>query len=962
MKKNLLSVAVKGALGLTAAAIMVPAMPTFAQEDASLVEEVVVTGSRLRTSQTQTAVSPVTEISAEDFKINGATTVEDLVNQYPQLDMNFDNVSNNPSTGYATASLRGLTSARTLSLVNGRRLPTGYFESTDLSIVPAAALKRVDVLSGGASAVYGADAVAGVVNFVLDDEFEGTSVNVGWQGFQHKNDNKYMQNLLDEAGFDYPTGSGIGGESYNLDVMFGSDFAEGRGHFVGWTTYRKNEALMQGERDYSSCALGHNATGEFCGGSGTADPSNFSLGPSSSWTEAEALAWAQNPDNVWYNADGNGGFTEGTNLYNYAPINYYQRPDERYTIGGMAKFEVNEHFTPYAEVMYVQRESSVQIAESGTFGLGLEFSCDDPIIGTLCDDTGITAAGHDDVTVSLWKRNVEGGPRFTERETTTYRVTLGSKGVINDSWDYDASFTYGESSADSLGRNDFLFSRIEDAVRGCPAGSFEGCLPYDIWNDNITPEAAAAMGDISTQSVKTSNTTLNAFVTGDLGVGLPSAGGENIGVVAGLEFREDTFKRVSDENSLAGNFAGSGGADTNLDESIDVSEVFFEASVPFIVDAGVLNSFGAELGYRYSDYSTSGGVSTYKVGLKAQFAENYLVRGGWNRAIRAPGLNALYEPATMALWSGSDPCAGANPEFTQAQCALTGVPEALYGSVPESPAGQYNQFTGGNDELVPEEANTYTLGLAATPVDSLELAIDYFNIEVEDAISTIGASTKLTACAENGIFCGDIQRLSNGSLWQGQTVDNAGLVFNQIGNNGILKREGFDLSGSYIFNLGDGNLRTSINSTYMLKHYNEPIPGDSASAYDCAGQVNVACPMATPKWRHTVNARYSADNWSLGMRWRLIGASDFVHQLTGEPLGRSTDPYLSSGGRGVEAYSYLDLSAAIEFGPGTLTMGVNNVLDKEPPLVGVNLTHNGNALQGYDQSGRYMFTSFTANF
>ncbi|WP_226663144.1 TonB-dependent receptor domain-containing protein [Microbulbifer aggregans] len=955
MKKNLLSTAI-------AAAIIVPALPAFAQEDAATVEEVVVTGSRLRTSQTQTAVSPVTEIDAEDFTLNGATTVEDLVNQYPQLDMNFDNVSNNPSTGYATASLRGLGASRTLSLVNGRRLPGGYFETTDLSIVPAAALKRADVLSGGASTVYGADAVAGVVNFVLNDEFEGTSVNVGWQGFQHDNDNLYMQNLMDEAGYDYPTGSDIGGESYNLDVMFGTAFAEGRGHVVGWTTYRENEALFQGERDYSSCALGHNAAGEFCGGSGTADPANFSLGAADSWTDAEALAWADNDDNVWYNSDGNGGFTPGTNLYNYAPINYYQRPDERYTAGGMVKFEVNEHFTPYAEAMYLQRTSSVQIAESGTFGLGLEFDCDDPIIGTLCEDTGITAAGHDDVTVSLWKRNTEGGPRFTERETTTYRLTFGGKGAINDSWEYDASFTYGESNADSKGTNDFLFSRIEDAVRGCPAGSFEGCLPYDIWNDNITSEAASAMAGVSSQSVETSNTTLNAFASGDLGFGLPSAKGETIGVVAGFEYREDTFVRVSDENSLAGNFAGSGGADTNLDESIDVTEVFFEASIPFIVNEGVLDSFGAELGYRYSDYSTSGGVSTYKVGLAAQFAENYRVRGGWNRAIRAPGLNDLYEPSYMALWSGSDPCAGADPEFTEAQCALTGVPGALYGSVPENPAGQYNQYTGGNAELVPEEANTYTLGLAATPTENLELAVDYFNIEIEDAISTIGASTKLTACAENGIFCNDIQRLPNGALWQGQTVDNAGLVFNQIGNNGILQREGFDLSGSYIFGLADGEVKTSIVSTYMLKHYNEPIPGDSESAYDCAGEINVACPMATPEWRHVVSSRYSADNWSVGMRWRLIGASDFVHQLTGEPLGRTTDPFLSSGGRGVEAYSYVDLSAAIELGLGTLTMGVNNVWDKEPPLVSRNLTHNGNALQGYDQSGRYLFTSFTANF
>lgn len=948
MKKNLLSVAVKGALGLTAAAIMVPAMPAFAQDDAQMVEEVVVTGSRLRTSQTQTAVSPVTEISAEDFKLNGATTVEDLVNQYPQLDLSFDNQMNNPSTGYATVSLRDLGPERTLSLVNGRRLPGGYFETTDISIIPAGALKRVDVLSGGASAVYGADAVAGVVNFVLDDEFEGTSVNVGWQGFQHKNDNKYIQGLMDEAGFDYPTGSSIGGESQNLDVLFGTSFAEGKGNFVGWVTYRENEALMQGERDYSSCALGHDATTreEFCGGSGTADPANFVV------------------DGTWYNADGNGGFVEGTNLYNYAPINFYQRPDERYTAGGMVKFEVSEHFTPYAEAMYLQRQSAVQIAESGTFGLRLtDLPCDADFLGDLCADTGVTG---DTVDVALYKRNVEGGPRHTERETTTYRLTFGGKGAINNNWDYDASFTYGESSADSMGTNDFLFNRIAEAATGCPDGSFEGCLPYDIWNDNISPEAANAMAAVSTQSVETSNTTLQAFVSGDLGFGLPSAGGETIGLVAGLEYREDAFTRVSDENSLAGNFAGSGGADTNLDESINVSELFLESSIPFIVNAGVLDSFGAELGYRYSDYSTSGGVSTYKVGLSAQFAENYRVRGGWNRAIRSPGLNDLFEPSAMALWSGSDPCAGATPEFSAEECALTGVSAEQYGNIPDNPAGQYNMFSGGNEELVPEEANTYTLGFAATPTENLELAIDYFNIEVEDAISEVGAYNKVVACAKSGVFCDDIRRDQNGTgdgdLWQGNSAaqDTAGMVLNQTGNNGILTREGFDLSASYIFGLGDGDLVTSFVGTYMLESYEEPIPGDSSTSYDCAGLVNTVC--HNPEWRHIVNARYRADDWSVGLRWRYIGATEFNNHITGEPLGYATDPYLSNGGRGLEAYSYIDLSAAIEIGFGTLTMGVNNVWDKEPPLVGSRMTDNGNALAGYDQAGRYLFTSYTATF
>ncbi|WOX04788.1 TonB-dependent receptor domain-containing protein [Microbulbifer pacificus] len=947
MKKNLLSLAVKGALGLTAAAIMVPAMPAFAQEDeAQAVEEVIVTGSRLRVSQTQTATSPVTEINAEEFAINGATTVEDLVNQYPQLDMNFDNFMNNGSYGYASVSLRNLGAERTLTLVNGRRLPSGTYETTDLSIVPAAMVKRVDVMSGGASAVYGADAVAGVVNFELDDEFEGVGVNVGWQGYQHKNDNKYMQGLLDDAGYDYPTGSGVDGGSNNLDVMFGTSFAE-KGNFVGYVTYRENEALMQGDRDYSSCALGHSSTSrtEYCGGSATANPGNFLV------------------DGSWYTADGDGSFTPGRNVYNYAPINFYQRPDERYTAGFIAKYEVNEHFTPYTELMYVQRKSGVQIAESGTFGAAVTVPCDSALIGSLCADAGIT---DETVTARLYKRNTEGGPRLWNDENESYRFVIGGNGEINDNWTYDASLTYGENSAESQGYNDFLFSRIADAATGCQAGSFEGCLPYDIWNNNISVEAANALAAVSWQNIDTTFTVLQAYASGDLGFGLPSAKGETIGLVAGVEYRENTFTRASDANSLAGEFAGAGGADTNLDASIDVTEVFFESSIPLLADMGALNSFGAELGYRYSDYSTSGGVSTFKLGLSARFAEDYLVRASWNRAIRAATLNDLYTPATMALWSGTDPCAGEDPEATFEQCARTGVTAEMYGNIDPSPAGQYNMFSGGNDELTPEDATTFTFGVAATPVDNLNLAIDYYNIEVEDVISTVGASTKLNACLSQGLFCSDIRRdtegTGTGDLWVGNSTEvaTAGMIFNQIGNNGIMEREGIDLSASYSFDMGVGSMTASFVTTYVLKDYFEPIPGDESSSYDCAGLVNVSC--HSPEWRHIANLRYNLDSWSVGMRWRHIGGAAFEDQYSGELLGYAADPYLSSGGRGLDSYDYLDLSAAVETTYGTLTLGINNVWDKEPPLVGVNLSENGNALGGYDQAGRYMFTSFNARF
>jgi len=899
-------------------------------------DTVTVTGSRIQ-SQTMTASSPVVEINAEEFRLNGATTVEDLVNQYPQLDLNFDNFQNNPATGYASASLRGLGASRTLTLVNGRRMPAGAFETTDLSIIPAAMVKRVDVLTGGASAVYGADAVAGVVNFVLDDEFEGVSVNFGYSAYQHDNDNRYIQGLMDAKDFDYPTGnSGFDGISKNIDLAVGGSFGNG-GHAVAWATWRENQALMQGQRDYSSCAL--NAPGTACGGSATADPGNFLIN-----TE------------TWMVANGDGTFSEGLNEYNYAPPNYYQRPDKRYTAGFMAKYEINDNFEPYLEAMFVSRQTSIQIAESGTFGSGITVPCDTDYIGTLCADAGVTA---DSVRIQMYKRNVEGGPRVQNFDNQQYRIVSGLRGAINDSWSYDASYTYGRTSWLNIGKNDFLFSRINDAAMGCPTGSFAGCLPYDIWNDNISQEAADALAAPSFQSRNTEFTAVNAYVTGDLGFGLPSADGENLGLVLGYERRTNTFVRESDADSLAGNFAGAGGADTNLNAEISVSEFFMETAIPLIVDAGPLDRWGVELGYRFSDYSTSGEANTYKFGTTAEFAGKFLVRGSWNRAIRAPSLNDLYTPATMGLWGGEDPCATSTPAATAAQCALTGVTPAQYGNIPESPADQYNGFFGGNANLTPEKANTWTVGFAVNPIDNLNLAVDYFNIEVEETITTLAPATIINACFTAEQFCDQIRRDPvSGDLWSGTTqdIDTAGMVFSQVGNYGIFRRSGIDLTGSYAWNMGDGRFNAMFSGSYVLEDESEPVPG--VVAYDCAGILSPTC--FTPEWRHVASLRYSIDRYNLGLRWRYIGETDYEDELTGQPL--TADQLLASDGK-LKAYNFVDLSGSMTFGNYvTWTVGVNNVFDKEPPMVGGTLVLNGNSLGSYDQAGRYIFTSVALRF
>ena len=923
------------------------------QSEETKLDTVTVTGTRIK-SQTMTESAPITEISPEEFKYYGATTVEDLVNQYPQVDLYFDNFQNNPSYGHSVVSLRSLGPARTLTLVNGRRLPSSRNELSDTSIIPPALIKRVDILTGGASAIYGADAVAGVVNFMLDDKFEGISLTYGYSAYQHNNDNKEMQRLNEEAGYEAPSGSsGFDGISRSADLIVGGSFAGERGHAVGWVTWRENDALMHAQRDYTHCSVWYDDP--VCGGSGTADPGRFSV----------AEVGGVNRGNFIY--DGAGGYEPGVHLYNYAPANFFQRPDKRITAGFTASYEVNDHFTPYVEAMFLERRSEMQIAESGAFGVPVTVNCDNPLIGTLCADAGVTT---DQARITMWKRNVEGGPRHHASDDSTHRLVAGVKGAILDSatWTYDVSAMSGKYKTTDIGTNDFLISRIAAAATGCTDpvyGTFGGCQLWDVWNDNISPEAAAAMAGTSFAIYKNSYTALSATASGELGFGLPSADGENIGLAVGAERRSYSYSSVYDTDSSAGNFAGAGAADLPVDADNSVTDLFFEAGLPIYVGNGALNRFDASLGYRYSDDDTSGSNDTYKLGLSALFWDSkLLVRAGYNRAVRAPSLNDMYYPQRIALGGTRDFCAGPNPEYTAEQCARTGLPTSAYGNVPANPANQYNQLTGGNPDLTPEIADTYTVGFAVEPIQNLNLALDWYKIKIEDAIGGIGYQNIQILCMTQGLYCDRIQRdgrFGDYDLWIGLAADSGtGHIRNLAGNIGMDEREGLDFSAGYTFDLGPGRLSTTFVGNYILSEYTMALASDPSTSYECKGLVNDTQGCQTPKWRHIAQARYSWDRYGVGLRWRHIGGMDYKDAVDGTQL---TDVIWIDGS--VPSYNYLDINGSVSFGPATVSLGVNNIFDKEPPFVGDadgGFGSHANSLGGYDQAGRYIFGSVSVNF
>jgi len=950
---NKLAKSVRLAIAFGAAATALPAAQAIAEEAGEEIEKIEVTGSRIKRTDMESS-SPVTITSAEDIKLSGFTKIEDLLNSLPQVEAAETSYQSNGATGTATLDLRGMGSQRTLVLVNGRRMGPGGLNSSgsaDINQIPAALVKRVEVMTGGGSSVYGADAVAGVVNFIMNKDFEGIEITAGASGFQHNNDNDYIQGLMDARGFEYPTGdSGIDGKEYNIDITIGGDFADGKGHAVAYATWRDIEELRQSARDYSSCALNDAATA--CGGSGNAIIPNFYMGV----PQADgSIDWNGFSD-YWTLTQDSGFQASSGNAYNYAPVNHFMRPDTKYSLGAFIDYEINDYARPYMEVSFMNDVTRAQIAESGTFfNEAYLIDYDSPLL-TDAQRTFITnelgLGSGDQFATYIGKRNVEGGPRASNLEHSSFRIVVGSEGDINDNWSYDAYYQFSSVSSSSVYINDFFAPRITTALsaNGEDCASTDGCIPYEVFTyQGVTSEQANTLTGVGIRKGYAEESIFSAYITGELPFTLPSADMPVAGVF-GFERREQFFESISDEVFEKGLLLGQGGPTASLEGGYDVVDYFMELNVPVVEGAAFAESLTLELGYRYSDYSTSGGESTYKVATDWSVTDDVKIRAGYNRAVRAPNVAELFATQTLGLWTGTDVCATATPDMSAAACANTGVTSAQYGNIAKSPAGQYNGLFGGNPDLEPEIADTITLGVVANLMDDLSVTVDYFDIELEQAIGSIDAELTVTQCAETGdaAFCDNVTRNSAGSLWVGQ----AGYVQATNINLGGVHFEGVDVSSDYQMDLFGGSLTANFVGTYMLTK--EFDPGIEGSAYDCVDTVNTQC-FAQPEWRHSLKVAFASDSfWTLSAKWRHYGQVSY----DGE-----TDTLLADNG-GIDAQNYLDLKAAFEVNDFTgILVGVNNVFDKEPPLVGNTISSNANSIAGYyDTLGRKLHASVTFKF
>ena len=934
---------------LVAAVIAAPCLPAIAQEATTApaasetLTEIIVTGSRIA-APNEVSTSPIVSLSSRYIEVSGKTDIGDLITQLPQnfnndLGQDLGNGTSGLTTagGVSTADLRGLGPNRTLVLVDGRRLGQGspytFIQSPapDLDQIPAGLVERVEVVTGGASAAYGSDAIAGVVNFIMKHNFEGFQVDGQYDENIHNNHDTYDQGLV--RAFEnspVPTGSITDGRQRNFDMLMGTNFADGKGNITAYLSYRHADPVASANRDFGSCQLqaiqdaNNNTIGRTCGGSAN---SNIFI-PATRPQAGNA-----------YSVHGNGFVDYGSvtttppAVFNAQPYIYMTREDDRYNAAVLGLDKVTDYFQPYAEFYFMDDRTHQQVAPAAAFAQSnpndpfqagnYNTNCDNPLLSAqqrtiLCSPAQLayvaanpgkaciynTDPATGNVTspncanIEMGRRNVEGGGRSSDYEHENYRAVFGSKGdFADDAWSYDAYGQYYYTTFFNSNQKYLNFAAIDSAlqVTGTAANpkciSGGACVPWNIWSDGgVNQNQLNYLYLLGTGQGTSTLRTLHAEITGQLGkYGITSPlATDGIGVNAGFEHRNDHEFFAPDSAEQSGQLSGFGSAAVPIDNSLSVKEGFVEVRAPLVQDKPFAKDLLFDTGYRYSDYSTDVKAHTYKFELQYAPIADYRFRASYDKAIRAPSVVELYNPQLVGLIQfGNDPCAPVRngnvvtpATYSLQQCLNTHVTAAQYGNggttntVPQGTAAQLSQLTGGNPALTPEQAETYTFGVNFAPsqVPGLTGSIDYYHIAIRDEVTTIPAAVIMSNCANTGdpTYCSQIVRARNGSL-NGSTIAGGGYFIQTNVNAGAALASGIDVQLAYKHDLpaGWGSMAYELNGTYVQHLESTPLPGQHT--YDCAGLFGFTCQTIDPRWQHHFRATWVTP-WdvSTSLTWRYI--------------------------------------------------------------------------------------------
>ena len=515
------------------------------------------------------------------------------------------------------------------------------------------------------------------------------------------------------------------------------------------------------------------------------------------------------------------------------------------------------------------------------------------------------------------------------------------------------------------------------------------CVPWNIFAiGGVTPAAVAYISAPGLQRGQVKQSGVDVNFTGDFGkygVQMPhTSSGLKINV--GGDWLDVRSFFEPDAEFQSGDLSGQGGQILPVGGGIVAREAYMEARMPLVEHLPGVQALDAEMGYRYSDYSLGFKTNTFKFGLDWKPVEDVRLRASFARAVRAPNIGELFSASSVNLDGNVDPCAGPAVNglvngFTAAQCAQTGVSAAQFGNITPNSAAQYNGLTGGNPALQPETALTSSFGIGWTPsfIPNFRAQIDYYDIKIENTIKTVGANTIVNDCVNNDLFCGLIHRDVNGSLW----LSTNGYVIDTTSNVGQLEERGLDLDLSYSVNIGPlGRLQAALVGTYLDRYAVTSIAAIPSTSYNCVGYYGLKCSdfsagagAPVSRWRHQMRFTWLTP-WSgldLAMTWRYYSPVLLESFSQNPNLAAASGATVANGGISntdahISSYSYLDLTGAVHLADHvTVRVGVNNVLDKDPPVIGQSnlpsITGNGNTFPGsYDTLGRYIFGQLTVQF
>lgn len=953
------------------------------------VEELVVTGSRIQVPGLESA-SPILTVGAAEIGLQQQPEVEKIIRFLPISVPSDGDAVNNGTAGVSTINLRGLGAQRNLVLIDGQRVtPYNTDGEVDVSVIPTAFLERVDIITGGASAVYGSDAISGAINFILKKNFEGVEL-----------DTKYSV-----------TGAGDG-EVISTSLTFGSNVADGRGNVALSMNYSQREGVLFGTRPLGNLGI-ETASGanyqNFLDGrqptpapAGCGGPGSVAAGGSTTTVPTRTQITGVGTSAAQFREDGTLGPNCG--VFNFNPFNYYQTPQERFGATAIGYYELAENVEAYARVVYSSTNVTQQIAPSGIFGNSYFVPLANPFLTAQAQTTLINSANTarlagtlpatswrdlntngvvdaaDDLSLVIRRRTGELGARSSTYDNNMFQFTLGLRGEFMDNWNWNVYLQQGQVDRTEIRAgytNTTNFGNALNAVSTTACRTGAGCVPINVFGafGTITPAAAAYSSATGILTESYEQTVFNASVNGELTALKSPWASQSVVASIGVEYREEFGASTPDECLKLPPISCLGGAGGNqlpIVGGFDAHEIFGEMIVPIAMDQPLAQSLGLELGYRYSDYNPTGTYSTWKAGLNYEPFDGLLLRVMRQRAARAPNVGEIAAPVITGLRNADfDPCSlGTRRAITadvRARCIATGMTAAQVGTVQDIVAGQISTFEGTDLTNLPsaELADTTTVGLVWTPTFLTALrapvvSLDYYDIEVKDYIGAFSAQETLDGCYISGIqqFCQRIVRVNGDIASPGSGVQRFTTNLNYIRAEGVEAAVNFGLDLDTL-GLSErwGSLAVSWTGNYYLT--NESRSSTTVPEIDCLGYYGVSCGNPTHKFRFVQRTTWTMGDLQVSYLWRHLNKVEI------EPVQQ---PNTFRAFREIEAYNYIDLAASYAFNDvAKVTFSVQNLLEKDPPVLGneaaTTSANSGNTLpSAYDTLGRIFAVGLNLRF